>query len=167
MFGRSQSMPGTETMLTKPVEKQHTDTVVNFLIRIACQVTPPPWPPLHTHTHITLNLSDTHTKCSSAIHSACQVGHIYPNPFAVKVGHTWWLSWTHLYTLSHTDTHTVLPVSPHTAVPRSGGSDDLGHKLEIDCWDFAHLDFFLLFCFLGPSSILTVHPSISVEYNPL
>ncbi|TNN49215.1 Transformation/transcription domain-associated protein [Liparis tanakae] len=25
-------------MLTKPVEKQHTDTVVNFLIRIACQV---------------------------------------------------------------------------------------------------------------------------------
>lgn len=32
-------MPGTETMLTKPVEKQHTDTVVNFLIRIACQVT--------------------------------------------------------------------------------------------------------------------------------
>ncbi|XP_028989558.1 transformation/transcription domain-associated protein isoform X1 [Betta splendens] len=38
MFGRSQSMPATETMLTKPVEKQHTDTVVNFLIRIACQV---------------------------------------------------------------------------------------------------------------------------------
>uniref|UniRef100_A0A7N6BH90 Transformation/transcription domain-associated protein n=1 Tax=Anabas testudineus TaxID=64144 RepID=A0A7N6BH90_ANATE len=38
VFGRSQSMPGTETMLTKPVEKQHTDTVVNFLIRIACQV---------------------------------------------------------------------------------------------------------------------------------
>uniref|UniRef100_A0A3B3WW44 Uncharacterized protein n=1 Tax=Poecilia mexicana TaxID=48701 RepID=A0A3B3WW44_9TELE len=33
-----QSMPGTETMLSKPVEKQHTDTVVNFLIRIACQV---------------------------------------------------------------------------------------------------------------------------------
>lgn len=31
-------MPGTETMLSKPVEKQHTDTVVNFLIRIACQV---------------------------------------------------------------------------------------------------------------------------------
>ncbi|XP_069012071.1 transformation/transcription domain-associated protein isoform X1 [Embiotoca jacksoni] len=38
VFGRSQSMPGTESMLTKPVEKQHTDTVVNFLIRIACQV---------------------------------------------------------------------------------------------------------------------------------
>uniref|UniRef100_A0AAY5KGU4 Transformation/transcription domain-associated protein n=1 Tax=Esox lucius TaxID=8010 RepID=A0AAY5KGU4_ESOLU len=38
LFGRSQSMPGTETLLTKPVEKQHTDTVVNFLIRIACQV---------------------------------------------------------------------------------------------------------------------------------
>uniref|UniRef100_A0A8C4EL69 Transformation/transcription domain-associated protein n=1 Tax=Dicentrarchus labrax TaxID=13489 RepID=A0A8C4EL69_DICLA len=38
VFGRSQSMPATETMLTKPVEKQHTDTVVNFLIRIACQV---------------------------------------------------------------------------------------------------------------------------------
>ncbi|XP_019712847.1 transformation/transcription domain-associated protein isoform X1 [Hippocampus comes] len=38
VFGRSQSMPGTETMLAKPVDKQHTDTVVNFLIRIACQV---------------------------------------------------------------------------------------------------------------------------------
>ncbi|KAM3592100.1 uncharacterized protein V6R79_012555 [Siganus canaliculatus] len=38
VFGRAQSMPGTESMLTKPVEKQHTDTVVNFLIRIACQV---------------------------------------------------------------------------------------------------------------------------------
>uniref|UniRef100_A0AAY5EIW4 Transformation/transcription domain-associated protein n=1 Tax=Electrophorus electricus TaxID=8005 RepID=A0AAY5EIW4_ELEEL len=38
VFARSQSMPGTETLLTKPVEKQHTDTVVNFLIRIACQV---------------------------------------------------------------------------------------------------------------------------------
>uniref|UniRef100_W5MQE4 Transformation/transcription domain-associated protein n=1 Tax=Lepisosteus oculatus TaxID=7918 RepID=W5MQE4_LEPOC len=38
VFGRSQSMPGTETLLTKPVEKQHTDTVVNFLVRIACQV---------------------------------------------------------------------------------------------------------------------------------
>ncbi|XP_057214703.1 transformation/transcription domain-associated protein isoform X2 [Triplophysa rosa] len=38
VFGRSQSMPGTEALLTKPVEKQHTDTVVNFLIRIACQV---------------------------------------------------------------------------------------------------------------------------------
>ncbi|XP_061666078.1 transformation/transcription domain-associated protein [Syngnathoides biaculeatus] len=38
VFGRGQSMSGTETMLTKPVDKQHTDTVVNFLIRIACQV---------------------------------------------------------------------------------------------------------------------------------
>ncbi|KAL6475143.1 hypothetical protein MHYP_G00161830 [Metynnis hypsauchen] len=38
VFGRSQSMPGSETLLTKPVEKQHTDTVVNFLVRIACQV---------------------------------------------------------------------------------------------------------------------------------
>ncbi|TSK14648.1 Transformation/transcription domain-associated protein [Bagarius yarrelli] len=38
VFGRSQSIPGTEALLTKPVEKQHTDTVVNFLIRIACQV---------------------------------------------------------------------------------------------------------------------------------
>ncbi|XP_025765462.1 transformation/transcription domain-associated protein isoform X1 [Oreochromis niloticus] len=38
VFGRSQSMPGTESMHNKPVEKQHTDTVVNFLIRIACQV---------------------------------------------------------------------------------------------------------------------------------
>ncbi|XP_071265778.1 transformation/transcription domain-associated protein isoform X2 [Salvelinus alpinus] len=38
VFGRSTSMPATETLLTKPVEKQHTDTVVNFLIRIACQV---------------------------------------------------------------------------------------------------------------------------------
>ncbi|XP_051523333.1 transformation/transcription domain-associated protein isoform X1 [Myxocyprinus asiaticus] len=38
VFGRSQSMPGTEALLTKPVEKLHTDTVVNFLIRIACQV---------------------------------------------------------------------------------------------------------------------------------
>ncbi|XP_051968309.1 transformation/transcription domain-associated protein-like [Xyrauchen texanus] len=38
VFGRSQSVPGTEALLTKPVEKQHTDTVVNFLIRIACQV---------------------------------------------------------------------------------------------------------------------------------
>ncbi|XP_024913092.1 transformation/transcription domain-associated protein [Cynoglossus semilaevis] len=38
VFGRAQSMPGSETMLTKPVEKLHTDTVVNFLIRIACQV---------------------------------------------------------------------------------------------------------------------------------
>lgn len=38
VFGRSQSMPGTESLLSKPVEKQHTDTVVNFLIRIACQV---------------------------------------------------------------------------------------------------------------------------------
>lgn len=38
VFGRSQSVPGTDALLTKPVEKQHTDTVVNFLIRIACQV---------------------------------------------------------------------------------------------------------------------------------
>ncbi|XP_042591241.1 transformation/transcription domain-associated protein [Cyprinus carpio] len=38
VFGRSQSMPGTEALLNKPVEKQHIDTVVNFLIRIACQV---------------------------------------------------------------------------------------------------------------------------------
>ncbi|XP_051959306.1 transformation/transcription domain-associated protein [Xyrauchen texanus] len=38
VFGRSQSVPGTEALLTKPVEKLHTDTVVNFLIRIACQV---------------------------------------------------------------------------------------------------------------------------------
>ncbi|XP_024140211.1 transformation/transcription domain-associated protein isoform X2 [Oryzias melastigma] len=38
VFGRSQSMPGAENLLNKPVEKQHTDTVVNFLIRIACQV---------------------------------------------------------------------------------------------------------------------------------
>ncbi|XP_065098609.1 transformation/transcription domain-associated protein isoform X2 [Paramisgurnus dabryanus] len=38
VFARSQSMPGTEALLTKPVEKQQTDTVVNFLIRIACQV---------------------------------------------------------------------------------------------------------------------------------
>lgn len=38
VFGRGQTIPGAETMLTKPVEKQHTDTVVNFLIRIACQV---------------------------------------------------------------------------------------------------------------------------------
>uniref|UniRef100_A0A3P9K6T0 Transformation/transcription domain-associated protein n=1 Tax=Oryzias latipes TaxID=8090 RepID=A0A3P9K6T0_ORYLA len=37
-FGRSQSLPGAENLLNKPVEKQHTDTVVNFLIRIACQV---------------------------------------------------------------------------------------------------------------------------------
>lgn len=44
VFGRSQSMPGTEALLTKPVEKQHTDTVVNFLIRIACQVYKPPCP---------------------------------------------------------------------------------------------------------------------------
>ncbi|XP_073722924.1 transformation/transcription domain-associated protein [Misgurnus anguillicaudatus] len=38
VFARSQSMPGTEALLTKPVEKPQTDTVVNFLIRIACQV---------------------------------------------------------------------------------------------------------------------------------
>uniref|UniRef100_A0A8C9YSC5 Transformation/transcription domain-associated protein n=1 Tax=Sander lucioperca TaxID=283035 RepID=A0A8C9YSC5_SANLU len=35
VFGRSQSMPGTETMLTKPVEKQHTDTVVNDSTNVA------------------------------------------------------------------------------------------------------------------------------------
>lgn len=46
VFGRSQSMPGTEALLTKPVEKQHTDTVVNFLIRIACQVYKPSCPEL-------------------------------------------------------------------------------------------------------------------------
>ena len=73
-------MPGTETMLTKPVEKQHTDTVVNFLIRIACQVTSPQL------------LPHTHTRYSSAIHSACQVGRNCPDPSVVKEGHTWWLS---------------------------------------------------------------------------
>ncbi|CAJ0925872.1 unnamed protein product [Ranitomeya imitator] len=38
VFGRSQSLPGSDAVITKPIEKQHTDTVVNFLIRIACQV---------------------------------------------------------------------------------------------------------------------------------
>uniref|UniRef100_A0A8C9SXE3 Transformation/transcription domain-associated protein n=1 Tax=Scleropages formosus TaxID=113540 RepID=A0A8C9SXE3_SCLFO len=38
VFGRSQSTTGAEALLTKPLEKQHTDTVVSFLIRIACQV---------------------------------------------------------------------------------------------------------------------------------
>ncbi|XP_072275172.1 transformation/transcription domain-associated protein [Pyxicephalus adspersus] len=38
VFGRSQSLPGADAVITKPIEKQHTDTVVNFLIRIACQV---------------------------------------------------------------------------------------------------------------------------------
>ncbi|KAM4631836.1 transformation/transcription domain-associated protein isoform 1-T1 [Discoglossus pictus] len=38
VFGRSQSLPGTDAVLSKAIEKQHTDTVVNFLIRIACQV---------------------------------------------------------------------------------------------------------------------------------
>nr|XP_020664456.1 transformation/transcription domain-associated protein [Pogona vitticeps] len=38
VFGRSQSLPGADALLSKPIEKQHTDTVVNFLIRIACQV---------------------------------------------------------------------------------------------------------------------------------
>ncbi|XP_058851892.1 transformation/transcription domain-associated protein isoform X5 [Acipenser ruthenus] len=38
VFARSQSVPGADALLTKPVEKQHTDTVVSFLIRIACQV---------------------------------------------------------------------------------------------------------------------------------
>eukprot|EP00079_Xenopus_tropicalis_P039067 XP_017952838.1 PREDICTED: transformation/transcription domain-associated protein isoform X2 [Xenopus tropicalis] len=38
VFGRSQSLPGPDAALSKAIEKQHTDTVVNFLIRIACQV---------------------------------------------------------------------------------------------------------------------------------
>ncbi|KAJ7305883.1 hypothetical protein JRQ81_010249, partial [Phrynocephalus forsythii] len=38
VFGRSQSLPGADALLSKPIEKLHTDTVVNFLIRIACQV---------------------------------------------------------------------------------------------------------------------------------
>lgn len=38
VFGRSQSLPGAEALLAKPIDKQHTDTVINFLIRIACQV---------------------------------------------------------------------------------------------------------------------------------
>ncbi|OWK61904.1 Transformation/transcription domain-associated protein [Lonchura striata] len=38
VFGRSQSLPGADALLAKPIDKQHTDTVVNFLIRIACQV---------------------------------------------------------------------------------------------------------------------------------
>lgn len=38
MFGRSQSLPGADSLLAKPIDKQHTDTVVNFLIRVACQV---------------------------------------------------------------------------------------------------------------------------------
>ncbi|OXB82719.1 UNVERIFIED_CONTAM: hypothetical protein H355_000417 [Colinus virginianus] len=38
VFGRSQSLPGADALLSKPIDKQHTDTVVNFLIRIACQV---------------------------------------------------------------------------------------------------------------------------------
>ncbi|XP_072415930.1 transformation/transcription domain-associated protein isoform X1 [Chiloscyllium punctatum] len=38
VFGRSQSLTGTDHLLSKPIDKQHTDTVVNFLIRIACQV---------------------------------------------------------------------------------------------------------------------------------
>lgn len=46
-FGRSQSLPGAENLLNKPVEKQHTDTVVNFLIRIACQVRSPRWFRIH------------------------------------------------------------------------------------------------------------------------
>ena len=37
VFGRSQSLPGADALLSKPIDKQHTDTVVNFLIRIACQ----------------------------------------------------------------------------------------------------------------------------------
>uniref|UniRef100_A0A9J8AM85 Transformation/transcription domain-associated protein n=1 Tax=Cyprinus carpio carpio TaxID=630221 RepID=A0A9J8AM85_CYPCA len=35
VFGRSQSMPGTEALLTKPVEKQHIDTVVNDSTNVA------------------------------------------------------------------------------------------------------------------------------------
>ncbi|XP_012878859.1 PREDICTED: transformation/transcription domain-associated protein [Dipodomys ordii] len=38
VFGRSQSLPGADSLLSKPIDKQHTDTVVNFLIRVACQV---------------------------------------------------------------------------------------------------------------------------------
>ena len=38
LFGRSQSLPGADSLLAKPIDKQHTDTVVNFLIRVACQV---------------------------------------------------------------------------------------------------------------------------------
>ena len=38
VFGRSQSLSGADALLSKPIDKQHTDTVVNFLIRIACQV---------------------------------------------------------------------------------------------------------------------------------
>ncbi|KAJ7403601.1 Transformation/transcription domain-associated protein [Willisornis vidua] len=40
VFGRSQSLPGADALLAKPIDKQHTDTVVNFLIRIACQEQP-------------------------------------------------------------------------------------------------------------------------------
>ena len=113
VFGRSQSMPGTETMLTKPVEKQHTDTVVNFLIRIACQVTPPP-SPLHTQHFISLTHTHTHIYAGTILPStACQVGHNSSNPSVVKVGHTWWVSWTH----RHTHTYFTL----HTAVPWSSG----------------------------------------------
>uniref|UniRef100_A0A803SSS7 Transformation/transcription domain associated protein n=1 Tax=Anolis carolinensis TaxID=28377 RepID=A0A803SSS7_ANOCA len=35
VFGRSQSLPGADALLSKPIDKQHTDTVINFLIRIA------------------------------------------------------------------------------------------------------------------------------------
>ena len=41
VFGRSQSLPGADSLLAKPIDKQHTDTVVNFLIRVACQVCSP------------------------------------------------------------------------------------------------------------------------------
>lgn len=46
MFGRSQSLPGADALLAKPIDKQYTDTVVNFLIRVACQVRVPSvlWP---------------------------------------------------------------------------------------------------------------------------
>ena len=41
VFGRSQSLPGADSLLAKPIDKQHADTVVNFLIRVACQVRHP------------------------------------------------------------------------------------------------------------------------------
>lgn len=44
VFGRSQSLPGADSLLAKPIDKQHTDTVVNFLIRVACQVCIPASP---------------------------------------------------------------------------------------------------------------------------
>uniref|UniRef100_A0A670YI66 Transformation/transcription domain associated protein n=1 Tax=Pseudonaja textilis TaxID=8673 RepID=A0A670YI66_PSETE len=38
VFGRSQSLSGADALFSKSIDKQHTDTVINFLIRIACQV---------------------------------------------------------------------------------------------------------------------------------